>query len=146
MRVASHRIEVISTHRKIGHFTSIKWYQLSRLIDEFYLVFSPSYSPQKPNKNLFQVRYLPHQPFSLAHSFNKCLCRICVLTHSFVSGYLYFLPFVPSFLITQVRCHFCTLLIHPPPCRTPRAHTHRAAASRSLLPFPWCGRSKNNKK
>jgi hypothetical protein len=27
VRVASHQIEVISTHRKIGNFASIKWYQ-----------------------------------------------------------------------------------------------------------------------
>jgi hypothetical protein len=53
VRVASHQIEVISTHQKIGHSASIKWYQLSKLICEFYLVFSPSYIPQKkPNKNL----------------------------------------------------------------------------------------------
>jgi hypothetical protein len=35
-----------------------------------------------------------------------------------------FLPFVPSFLVTLVSS---PLLIHPPP----RAHTRRAAASRS---------------
>jgi hypothetical protein len=52
VRVTSHQIEVISTHRKILHFASIKWYQLSRLIGEFYLVSFPSYSPHKPNKNL----------------------------------------------------------------------------------------------
>jgi hypothetical protein len=52
VRVNNHQIEVISTHRKIGHSPSIKWYQLSRLLSEFYLVFSLSYSPKKPNKNL----------------------------------------------------------------------------------------------
>jgi hypothetical protein len=53
VRVTSHQIEVISTHWKIGHFASIKWYQLSRLIAEFYLVSSPSYSPKKPTKIFF---------------------------------------------------------------------------------------------
>jgi UPF0716 family protein affecting phage T7 exclusion len=62
-----------------------------------------------------------------------------VLTHSIVAGYLYFLPFVPSFLVTLVSS---LLLIHPPP----RAHIRRAAASRSLIPVPWCGRSKKGKK
>jgi hypothetical protein len=55
VRVNNHHIEVISTHRKIGHFPSIKWYQLYRLIGEFYLVFSPSYSPQK-TKQKFTFR------------------------------------------------------------------------------------------
>jgi hypothetical protein len=47
-----------------------------------------------------------------------------VLTRSIVAGYLCFLPFVPSFLVTLVSS---PLLIHPPP----RAHTRRATASRS---------------
>jgi hypothetical protein len=53
-----------------------------------------------------------------------------VLTHSTVAGYLCFLPFASSFLVTLVSS---PLLIHPPP----RAHTCRAAASQSppsLLP------------
>jgi hypothetical protein len=66
VRVASHQIEVISTHQKIGHFASIKWYQLSRLLSEFYLVFSPSYSPQKTNKKIyFQVRSFPSNRLAL---------------------------------------------------------------------------------
>jgi hypothetical protein len=126
VRVASHQIEVISTHRKIGHFASIKWYQISRLIREFYLVFSPSYSPQKnPTKIYFQVGSF--QPFSIAHSFNKCLCWICVLRSSIVAGYLCFLPFVPYFLVTLVSS---PLLIHP----QPRAHIRHAAATRSPHP------------
>jgi hypothetical protein len=39
VRVASHQIEVISTHRKIRHSPSIKWYQLFRLIGEFIQCF-----------------------------------------------------------------------------------------------------------
>jgi hypothetical protein len=35
VRVNNHQIEFISTHRKIGHSPSIKWYQLSRFIGEF---------------------------------------------------------------------------------------------------------------
>jgi hypothetical protein len=65
VRVSFHQIEVISTHRKIGRLASIKWYQLSRLIGEFYLVFSPSYSPQKPTKIYFQVRSFPSNRFAL---------------------------------------------------------------------------------
>jgi hypothetical protein len=128
VRVASHQIEVISTHWKIRNFASIKWYQLFRFIGEFYLVFSPSYSPQKNPTNIyFQVRSFPQQPFGLAHSFNMCLCWICVLTRSIVAGYLCFLSFVPSFLVTLVSS---PLLIHPPP----RVHIHRAAVSRSPHP------------
>jgi UPF0716 family protein affecting phage T7 exclusion len=55
-----------------------------------------------------------------------------VLTRSIVAGYLCFLPFVPSFIVTLVSS---LLLIHPPP----RAHIHRAASSRSppsLFPGP----------
>jgi hypothetical protein len=48
-----------------------------------------------------------------------------VLTRSIVVGYLCFLPFVPSFLVTLVSS---PLLIHPPP---PRAHIRRVAASQS---------------
>jgi hypothetical protein len=48
VRVASHQIEVISTHRKIGHSPSIKWYQISRLIGEFIQCYFNSYSPQNP--------------------------------------------------------------------------------------------------
>jgi hypothetical protein len=47
-----------------------------------------------------------------------------VLTRSIVAGYLCFLPFAPSFLVTLVSF---PLLIHPPP----RVDTRRAAASRS---------------
>jgi hypothetical protein len=98
VRVASHQIEVISTHRKIGHFTSIKWYQLSRLIGQFYLVFSPSYSPQKPTKNYFQVRSFPSSRLAL-HILSisvfvefVCLriqlllvtCVFCLLLHMFL--------------------------------------------------------------
>jgi hypothetical protein len=35
VRVTSHQIKVISTHRKIAHFASIKWYQIPKLIGEF---------------------------------------------------------------------------------------------------------------
>jgi hypothetical protein len=35
VRVNNHQIEVISNHRKIEHFSCIKWYQLSRFIGEF---------------------------------------------------------------------------------------------------------------
>jgi hypothetical protein len=58
--------------------------------------------------------------------------------HSIVAGYLCFLPFVPSFLVTLVSS---PLLIHLPP----RAHIRRAAASRSPHPVPCCGRSKKKK-
>jgi hypothetical protein len=61
-----------------------------------------------------------------------------VLTRSIVAGYLCFLPFVPSFLVTLVSS---LLLIHLPP----RAHTYRTATSRSPIPVPWCGRSKKQK-
>jgi hypothetical protein len=44
VRVNNHQIGFISTHRKIGHSASIKWYQLSRLIGEFYRVLSFSLS------------------------------------------------------------------------------------------------------
>jgi hypothetical protein len=47
-----------------------------------------------------------------------------VLTRSIVVGYLCFLPFDPSFLVTLVSS---LLLIHLPP----RVHIRRAAASRS---------------
>jgi hypothetical protein len=47
-----------------------------------------------------------------------------VLTRSIVDGYLCFLPFVLSFLVTLVSS---PLLIHPPP----RAHIRHAAASLS---------------
>jgi hypothetical protein len=59
VRVVSHQIEAISTHQKIGHSASIKWYQLSRLIGEFYRVFFLSYSSQKPNKNYFRLDPCP---------------------------------------------------------------------------------------
>jgi hypothetical protein len=39
VRVNNHRIGFISTHRKIGHSPSFKWYQLSRLIGEFIQCF-----------------------------------------------------------------------------------------------------------
>jgi hypothetical protein len=84
-------------------------------------------SPENPTKIYFQV--------SRAHSFNKYLCWICVLTRSIIVGYLCFLPFVPSFLVTLVSS---PLLIHTPP----RAHIHHAAASRSPIPVLWCDRSK----
>jgi hypothetical protein len=44
VRVNNHQIGFISTHRKIGHSPNIKWYQLSRLIGEFYRVLSFSLS------------------------------------------------------------------------------------------------------
>jgi flagellar biosynthesis component FlhA len=53
-----------------------------------------------------------------------------VLTRSIVTGYLCFLPFVPSFLVTLVSS---PLLIHQPP----RAHIRRAAAS--VAPSLFCG-------
>jgi hypothetical protein len=92
------------------------------LIGEFYRVFFLSFSPQKPKQKLFQVWSLSQQPpFSLAHSFNKCLCWICVLTRSIVTGYLCFI-FVSS---------------------NPSRHAHRhAAASRFPFPVLWCSRSK----
>jgi hypothetical protein len=39
VRVNNHQIEVTSTHRKIRHSPSIKWYQISRLIGEFIQCF-----------------------------------------------------------------------------------------------------------
>jgi UPF0716 family protein affecting phage T7 exclusion len=63
-----------------------------------------------------------------------------VLTRSIVAGYLCFLPFVPSFLVTLVSS---LLLIHPPP----RVHTRRAAASRSSPSlFPGAVGQKKSKK
>jgi hypothetical protein len=63
-----------------------------------------------------------------------------VLTRSIVAGYLCFLPFVPSFLVTLVSS---PLLIHPPP----RAHTRRATASRSPPSlFPGAVGQKKRKK
>jgi hypothetical protein len=64
VRVNNHQIEVISTHRKIGHSPSIKWYQHSMLIGEFYRVFLISYSPHKPNNKNFT---LSQQPVLAAH-------------------------------------------------------------------------------
>jgi hypothetical protein len=52
VRVISHQIEAISTHRKIGHSASIKWYQLSRLIGEFYRVFSFPTVHKNQTKNI----------------------------------------------------------------------------------------------
>jgi hypothetical protein len=54
-----------------------------------------------------------------------------VLTRSIVDGYLCFLPFVSSFVVTLVSS---LLLIHPPP----RAHIRCAAASLSP-PSPFHG-------
>jgi hypothetical protein len=66
VRVSYHQIEVISTHRKIEHFTSIKWFQLSTLIGEFYLVFSPSYSPQKTQQKFtFRLDLFPSNRLAL---------------------------------------------------------------------------------
>jgi hypothetical protein len=66
VRVASHQIEVISTHRKIGHFAFIKWYQLSRLITGFYLVFPPSYRPQKTQQKVtFWLDLFPRNHLAL---------------------------------------------------------------------------------
>jgi hypothetical protein len=77
VRVNNHQIRFISTHRKIGHSPSIKWYQLSRLIGEFYRVLSFSLSVvhhpivhQKSKKN--QIKTMSSQPFSPAPSFDKC--------------------------------------------------------------------------
>jgi hypothetical protein len=58
VRVVSHQIEAISTHRKIGHSASIKWYQISRLIGEFYRVFFLSYSPQKSKTKIISGKIL----------------------------------------------------------------------------------------
>jgi hypothetical protein len=63
-----------------------------------------------------------------------------VLTRSIVAGYLYFLPFIPSFLVTLVSS---SLLIHPPS----RAHIRRIAASRSPPSlFPGAVGQKKEKK
>jgi hypothetical protein len=62
-----------------------------------------------------------------------------VCLRSIIVGYLCFLPFVPSFLVTLVSS---ALLIHPPP----HAHTRRAAVSRSLPSlFPGAVRQKKDK-
>jgi hypothetical protein len=50
VRVYFHQIGIISTHRKIGHSSSIKWYQISRLIGEFIECFFFLQST-KPHKN-----------------------------------------------------------------------------------------------
>jgi hypothetical protein len=49
-RVIFRQIGIISTHRKIGHLSYIKWYQISRLISEFIEFFSLLEST-KPHKN-----------------------------------------------------------------------------------------------
>jgi hypothetical protein len=41
-RVIFRQIGIISTLRKIGHLSYIKWYQISRLIGEFIECFSPT--------------------------------------------------------------------------------------------------------
>jgi hypothetical protein len=51
--VNKRQIGFISTHRKIGHSPSIKWYQLSRLIGEFYLVFSPFLQSTKNQQKIY---------------------------------------------------------------------------------------------
>jgi hypothetical protein len=51
--VNNRQIGFISTHRKIGHSPSIKWYQLSRLIGEFYLVFSPFLQSTKNQQKIY---------------------------------------------------------------------------------------------
>jgi hypothetical protein len=49
-RVIFRQIGIISIHRKIGHFSYIKWYQISRLIGEFIECFFLLQST-KPHKN-----------------------------------------------------------------------------------------------
>jgi hypothetical protein len=49
-RVIFRQIGIISTHRKIGHFSYIKWYQISRLIGEFIECFFLLQST-KPHQN-----------------------------------------------------------------------------------------------
>lgn len=65
--------ELSSTHRKIGHFSSIKWYQLTRLIGEFYRVFSITYSPKKPKKTIHRLDLCPRNFLCPALSFNICI-------------------------------------------------------------------------
>jgi hypothetical protein len=62
-----------------------------------------------------------------------------VLTHLIVAGYLCFLPFVPSFLVTLVSS---PLLIHPPP------HAHPSRSRLSIAPslFRGVGQKKERKK
>jgi hypothetical protein len=48
-----------------------------------------------------------------------------VLTRSIVAGYLCFLPFVPSFLVTLVSS---PLLIHPPPSCAHPSRSHLSVA------------------
>ena len=74
VRVDNHQIEFISTHRKIGHSASIKWYQLSRLIGEFIEYFYFLQSTKTKQKFVFRLDPCPSNPFSLALSFNNLLC------------------------------------------------------------------------
>jgi hypothetical protein len=97
VRVASYQIEVISTHQKIGHFTSIKWYQLSGLIDEFYLVFSPSYTPQKTQQKFtFRLDLLPNNRLAMhilsISVFGEFVClRVQLLLVTCVFYFLFYL-------------------------------------------------------
>jgi hypothetical protein len=104
MRVTSHQIKVISTHQKIGHFTSIKWYQLSSLIGEFYLVIPPSYSPQKTQQKFtFRLDLFPNNRLALhilsISVFVKFVClRIQLLLVTCVSTFCSIFSCNPSFI------------------------------------------------
>jgi hypothetical protein len=73
--VNNHLIEVISTHRKIGHSPSINWYQLFRLIGEFIECFYFLQSKKNQTKNYFQVRSLSQQPVLALH-FHSIICFV----------------------------------------------------------------------
>jgi hypothetical protein len=83
----SRQIEFISTHRKIGHSSSIKWYQLPRLIGEFYRVFHylQSIKPQK----IFRLDLCPSTLLRLALSLNFVLLNLRA-SASIVAGYFVF--------------------------------------------------------
>jgi hypothetical protein len=73
VRVNNHQIGFISTHRKIGHPPYIKWYQLSRLIGEFYRVFCLHYL-QSTKATKIQVTSLSQHPSSTCTFFQSLRC------------------------------------------------------------------------
>jgi hypothetical protein len=96
VRVASNQIEVTSTHRKSGHFTSIKWYQISRLIGEFYLVFPLPTVHKKPNKK-FTFRLDPFPSNRLA---------LHILS---ISGFVEFVCLYVQLLLVTCVSTFCSI-------------------------------------
>jgi hypothetical protein len=140
VRVNNHQIGFISTHRKIGHSPSIKWYLISRLIGEFNRVFSIPIVP----KTLTKFFTLSQQPLLASHFHSisvvvEFACLIRFNRCSFVVFcFLVFLSSKPS----RRRISCC-----PPhhPCQTAATPTPHLAAPRDtpdavvffpIAPFP----------